>query len=199
VSDVDDLEPADPDAVPDWDDDYLDRVSGRLMFNYDLEKDYAVLGERFDLYGEMNVHNEKHFFHPALSFAHHDLYEHLFARRVDSLRVAEFERLVEFAHELSDDWVAADEEHYSTDFTFVLIAPEVPDDVESFVSSFEDRTLLRYGYNGHYEINLVAVAPDAETVAASPGAGVEEAFRLWEPIEREEPGWFDLITRRLQL
>ena len=34
---------------------------------------------------------------------------------------------------------------------------------------------------------------------ASREAHVEEAFRLWEPIEAEEPGLWQLITRRLQL
>lgn len=185
--------------VPDWDDEYFDRVSDRLMFNYDLERDFQVEGEAFSLYGEMNVHNEKHFMHPALSYAHHDLYEHLFADRRSNLSVADFEKVVDLGHDLADEWIESDEEHYSTDFTFVLVGPDVPEAVASFVSSFTDRNLLHYGYNGHYEINLVAAAPDQKEIVASSGAGVEEAFRLWEPIETEEPSLWKLFTRRMQL
>jgi hypothetical protein len=80
------LEPAEDDPdVPDWDDEYVDRVSDRLMFNYDLEKDHAVDGESFTLYGRMQMHHQKHFFHPVLSFAHHDTYDHVFVRQADGV------------------------------------------------------------------------------------------------------------------
>jgi hypothetical protein len=188
-----------PEDVPDWDDEYLDRVSDRLMFNFDLEKDETVRGERFDMYGELRMQSEKHFFHPSLSFAHHEAREHLFARRVDSPSVSEFERLIDLGHDLADEWIEPNEEHYGTEFTFVLVAPETPDEVGSFVEEFRDRTLLKFGYYGHYETNLVAVAPDAETLVASENADVRTAFATWESIEREEPGLLDLIARRLQL
>jgi hypothetical protein len=194
--------PEDPQAaedVPDWDDEYLDRVSDRLMFNYDLEKDYRVQGERFPLYGQLQVHSKKHFFHPSLSFGHHDAHEHLFVRRTDDATVAAFERLVELGHDLADERITPSEEHYSTDFTFVLVAPSVSESVREFVAEFRDRTLLKYGYYGHYEINLVVVAPEDEAAVSSAEATVEEAFRLWEPIERSEPGLLRLIARRLQI
>lgn len=189
----------DDEDVPDWEDEYVDRVSDRLMFNYDLAKDVQLRDESFGMYGRMKIHNEKHFFHPVLSFAHHDLFEHLFVRRTSAATIAEFERLAEFGHDLAEHWIDADERHYSTDFTFVLVGSEIPDDARSFVSSFSDRTMLKYGYNGHYEISLVAVAPDREELVASDAATVEEAFRLWEPIEKEEPGLWKLFTRRMQL
>jgi hypothetical protein len=185
--------------VPDWDDEYLDRVSDRLMYNYDLEKDYRVRGERFTLYGQLEVHSEKHFFHPSLSFGHHDAREHLFVQRVDGATVADADRLVEVGHELADEWIAANEEHYSTEFTFVLVVPTLSESLREFVDGFRDRTLLKYGYYGHYEVNLVAVAPDEDDVVSSEEATVEEAFRLWEPIEKDEPGLLRLIARRFQI
>ena len=186
-------------SIPDWDDEYVDRVSDRLMFNYDLEKDRTVAGTTFTLYGEMTVDNRKHMFHPSLSFAHHEIREHLFVRRSSGVRTADLERLVELGHELADEWIVADEEHYSTDFTFAVVTDSIPDDVRAFVEEFKDRTLLKYGYYGHYEVNLLVVAPDEDDLVASEEADVEQAFRLWEPIEREEPGLLDLIVRRLQL
>jgi hypothetical protein len=206
VPDIDAASDADPEDshpevadVPDWEDEYLDRVSDRLMHNYDLEKDLTVRGERFPLYGELEVHSEKHFFHPALSFGHHETREHLFVRRAENATVPAFERLVELGHELADEWITANEEHYSTEFTFVLVAPAISESVREFVADFRDRTLLKYGYYGHYEINLVAVAPEREEIVASSEATVEEAFRLWEPIERAEPGLLRLIARRFQI
>lgn len=194
------LEPAEEDPdVPDWDDEYLDRVSDRLMFHYDLEKDVVERTERFSLYAEMRMQNEKHFLHPALSFAHHESYEHLFARRESAVTVEDLESLVSLGHDLVDDYVEPDERHYSTDFVFVLVVDGIPDDVADFVENFSARELLKYGFNGHYEIHLVVVDPDAERIVSSEDAHVEEAFRLWTPIEKEEPGLFQLITRRLQL
>ena len=196
------LEPAEEEPdVPDWDDEYLDRVSDRLMFNYDLEKGYDAGGDRFDLYGEMEMHHEKHFLHPALAFGHHDNYEYVFARREPSLRVETFERLTELGHQLADEWIEADEEHYSTDFVFVLVADGdgIPDAVRDHVSGFKERTMLNHGYYGHYEVHLLAVDPESEEIVSSRGAHVEEAFRLWDPLEEAEPSWWDLLTRRLQL
>ncbi|PSP74185.1 hypothetical protein BRC86_06775 [Halobacteriales archaeon QS_3_64_16] len=185
--------------APDWDEEYVDRVADRLVFNYDLEKDFSVRGERFDLYGRMTIESQKHFFHPALSYGNHGSAEHLFCRRTDRITAADCERLVALGHELAKEYIDADEEHYSTDFTFVLLVPEIPDEVGEFVSGFRDRTLLKFGYYGHYEINLLVVAPDREELVASREAHLKEAFRLWDPIEKEEPGLLDLIARRLQI
>ncbi|ADQ65887.1 hypothetical protein C499_11801 [Halogeometricum borinquense DSM 11551] len=174
--------------VPDWEDSYLDKVSDRLMFNYDLEKDRSVSGERFDLFGEMRIESEKHFIHPALNYANHESHEFLFARRVTHPTVAELERLVGLGHELADgdDWFVADEEHFGTDFTFVLVANEVPADVREFVAEFSDRTLIKFGYYGHYEVNLAVVAPDEEDAVASQNADVAQAFTLWDDVRQTE-------------
>ena len=191
----------DPDEldVPTWEDEYVDRVSDRLMYNYDLEKDRVVDGHRFTLYGRMELHSEKHFLHPAFSFAHHESFEHLFVTHEPRIDEGTLERFVDLGHELADEWIEPNEEHFSTDFTFVLLTEEIPGAVYDHVASFNDRTMLKLGYNGHYEINLVVVAPDREELVSSEGAEVEAAFRLWEPIERKEPGILGLIARRLQL
>lgn len=188
-----------PADVPDWDDEYVDRVSDRLMHNYDLEKDYAVEGERFTLYGQMELVSQKHFLHPAVSIAEHESREHLFVTRVDRVDDRTLDRYVDLGHRLADDWIEADEEHFCTEFTFVVIAPSVPEAVRNRVAGHSERTLLKFGYHGHYEINLIVVAPDTEELVASDNADVVTAFRLWEPIEREEPGILGLIARRLQL
>jgi len=173
--------------IPEWDDEYLDRVADRLKFNYDLRRDERVRGESFPLYGQLLVESRKQFLHPSVNYATQNAQEHLFARRVDAPAVAELERLVELGNELGEAWVDPDEEHRSTDFTFVVVAEELPEDVAGFVEGFRDRTLLKYGYYGHYEVNLAVVAPDRERYAASENADAWRAFVDWETAE-EEPG-----------
>ena len=180
--------------VPVWDDPYLDRVSDRLMYNYSLERDHRLRGERWDLHGEMRVLNQKQFFHPALSYADHESEEYLYARRVERPTVDELERLVDLGHELADEWIDAHEEHYRTDFTFVLVADELPEDVREFVDGQRERTLLKYGYYGHYEVNLVVVAPEQEAYVASQEADVWRAFALWTDTDPDaEPGLLDRL------
>lgn len=188
---------SDSGAVPTWDDEFLETVSGRLMHNYDLEKDYRVDGERFSLYGEMEVHNQKQFLHPSVSFAHHVSYEYLFVRRTERITERELNRLVDLGHGLAEDWIDPDEEHYSTDFTFVTVVPEIPDEIRSTVRGLDERTLLKYGYNGHYEVNLIVAAPEKEESVANDAADVEAAFRTWSDIERQSPGILRRIARRL--
>lgn len=195
----DDLEPVGDPDVPDWDDEYFDQVGDRLMFNYDLEKDRTVHGETYQLYGQLRMESEKQFFLPALNYGHHHAIEHIFAGRRDGITVADLEAWVGTAHEIAADWIEADEEHYSTEFTGVFVVPEVPPDVREFVDGFRDRTLLKLGYYGHYEVNLLVVAPAREQIVASEKADVQDAFRLWEPIEEEAPGLWTMITRRLQI
>ncbi|MFB6101706.1 MAG: hypothetical protein ABEJ73_04000 [Haloplanus sp.] len=186
-----------PDDVPEWDDEYIDRVSGRLMFNYDLDRDYRVDSEAFDLYGRLEIHTQKQFFHPAITYGHHASFEHLFLRRAESLRVAELERLVALADDLADRWIEADEEHYATEFTFVVVVPTIPDDVRDFVASFTGREMLKYGYNGYYETHLAVVAPDAESVVTSRRADVADALTVWEPIESSPTGPLERLKQRL--
>jgi hypothetical protein len=179
-----------PEDVPEWDDEYLDRVGANLMFSFDLEKDRTVRGRTYDLCGTMRVESEKHFFHPSLNYANHASEEYLFAQRRDAVSVADLEALASLARDLADDpqWLVADEEHYGTDFTFVLVVPEIPEAVRDFVEGFSERTLLKYGYYGHYEVNLAVVAPDDESVVASTNADVARAFALWgEPTVTDEP------------
>lgn len=182
--------------VPDYNDEYLDRVSDRLMYSYDLDADVVVDGERFELYAEMRMRNQKQFLHPALSYADHDMMEYLFARRVKSPTVAELERFVEFAHTVADERIEGDEQHYGTDITVVLVADRIPDAAADFVAGFRDRTLLKFGYYGHYEVNLILVSPDDEKLVASEAAEIAEAFRLWEPVEAPDEGFLSRFAKR---
>ncbi|MFB6154639.1 MAG: hypothetical protein ABEJ22_02015 [Haloferacaceae archaeon] len=185
--------------VPDWDDEYFDRVSDRLMNNYDLEKDRRVAGERFDLYGHLRIENQKQFLHPSINFANHHVHEHLLATRLDGVARRDLERLVDLGHELAGEWIEADEEHQGTDFTFVVVTDDVPDEVRSFVAGFSDRTLLRYGFHGHYELNLGVVAPDREDAVASEHADVVRAFTLWDDAApTESPGLLSRLVSRLR-
>jgi hypothetical protein len=182
--------------VPDYDDEYFDRVSDRLMYSYDLDRDVTVDAEHFDLYAEMRMRNQKQFLHPALSYADHDMMEYLFARRTPAPTVDELKRLVAFAHDVADERVEGDEQHFGTDITIVLVADRIADDVAAFVDGFRDRTLLKFGYYGHYEVNLVVVAPDDERLVASEAADVADAFRLWEPVEPPAEGFFSRFAKR---
>ncbi len=184
--------------VPDWNDDYLDRVSDRLMFNYDLERDRRVDGETYTLYGRMRIESQKQFLHRSINYANHDAAEHLFAARRPTVSVADLERAVERGHELADRWIEPDETHYGTDFTFAFVTDAVGDDVREFVSGFRDRTLLKFGYYGHYEINLVVVAPEAEEIVASRSADVAQAFALWDDVQVGSPGLLSRLLGRLR-
>ncbi|GAA0725006.1 hypothetical protein J2744_002731 [Halorubrum trapanicum] len=183
-------------AVPDYDDEYLDRVSDRLMYSYDLDRDVVVAGERFEMTAEMRVRNQKQFLHPSLSYADHDMMEHVFARRASTPSVDGLERLVAFAHDVADERVEAHEEHYGTDVTVALVVDRIPDDVAAFVDGFRDRTLLKFGYYGHYEVNLVVVAPDRQDLVASENADTAAAFRLWERVDPPDEGLLSRFAKR---
>jgi hypothetical protein len=173
-------------GVPDWENEYLDRVSDRLMYSYDLEKDRRVRGERFDLYGRIEVENHKQFLHPAITYGHHEKVGHLFVRRTDRVTVADLDRLADLAEELAEEWIDPDERHFETEFVFALVANEIAETVAERVEALESRTLLSYGYHGHYWVRFVVVSPETETVVASPGADVAAAFRLWAGGGNEE-------------
>ncbi|ALG81029.1 hypothetical protein [Halanaeroarchaeum sulfurireducens] len=188
-----------PPDVPDWEDEYIDRVSDRLMHNYDLEREVTVHGEPFGLAGEMRLESEKHFFHPSLNYANHEAREYLYARRQEHVTVSDLEHLVEVGHDIATERVERRDDHFSTDVTFVLVVPSIEPAVADFVQNFSDRTLLWFGFHGHYEINLAVVSPDEQHSVASPNADVVTAFETWEEIEPESPGLLKLIARRLEI
>lgn len=173
-------------GVPDWDDEYIDRVSDRLMYSYDLEKDRRVRGERFELYGRLEVENRKQFLHPSITYGHHEKVAHLFVRRADRATAADIDRLADLGETLAEEWIEPDERHYETEFVFALVVPDVSPEVAERVVDLESRTLLSYGLHGHYWVRFVVASPESETVVASPGADVAAAFRLWS--EGEENG-----------
>ncbi|MEY7851397.1 hypothetical protein AB7C87_19610 [Natrarchaeobius sp. A-rgal3] len=199
------VEPADEpslraaEGVPDWEDEYVDRVADRLFVNYDLEKDYGVESERFDLYGELRIESSKHFLHPSVTYANHEAYEHLFVTRESRVSEDRLESLVDLGHDLADEWIDANEDHFSTTFTFVVVAPEIPDEIETFVEGFSERTLLKFGYNGEYKIRLAVAAPEREAFVSSPGAEIEPAFVHWETPEENAGGPLRRLAGRLGL
>ncbi|MFC5971715.1 hypothetical protein ACFPYI_10260 [Halomarina salina] len=179
-----------PRERPTWEDPYLDGVAARLQFNYDLARDERVRGVRFPLYGRLEMDSHKQFLHPAISYGHQYSYEHLYVDRRPRVGVEDLEAFVSLAHDLAED-IEVDEEHYATDFTFAVVVEDLPDEVASFVANHDDRTMLKYGYNGHYEVNLVAVVPDEQRVVDSDVA-VAEAFHHWDD-EQETTGVLDQL------
>lgn len=175
----------DPSDRPTWDDPYLDDVAARLQFNYDLARDERVRGVTFPLYGRLEMDSHKQFLHPAISFGHQYSYEHLYVDRRPRVSVEDLEAFVTLGHDLAAE-IDADEEHFATTFTFVVVVEDLPDEAASFVANHSDRTMLKYGYNGHYEVSLVAVVPDERRVVHS-DVGVAEAFDHWAD-ERERGG-----------
>ncbi len=185
-------------AIPEWDDEYIDRVAHQLVYSYDLEKDHRLGGQRWDLYAEMRVVSHKQVLHPALSYADHETEEFVFLRREPRPTVDNLERLVELGHEVADERIVADEEHFETEISFVLLADELSDDVREYVSGFRDRTLLRFGYYGHYEINLVVVVPEEETQVASEVADIVNGVTLWEAEPDSDAGFVSRVVDRFR-
>lgn len=190
------LPPALEEALPALEDDYLARVARRLVSSYDLKSTAEAGGATFDLGGELRVESSKHLFHPSVSYANHHMREHLYADRRASVSREDLEELVELGHELADRRVEPSSEHKATEFTFVVVAPSIPDDVESFVRGFKDRTLLKYGLHGHYEIHCCVVAPDRQAVVASGRTEIDEAFVVWRSPEKKR-GWFGRLLASL--
>lgn len=186
------------DDLPSWDDDYLQRVAERLKFNYDLEREYTAGGDAFEMYGRLYVQSQKQFLHQSLNWANYETVEHLFVQRVDGVSTADLDALVDLGHELADDWIEPDEEHQGTDFTFVLVVPTIPESVHRYVDGFRDRTLLKYGYYGAYEVNLAMVAPDRQDAVGSSEADVAAAFELWRDLEAEPSGLFGRLRELLR-
>jgi hypothetical protein len=183
-------------GVPDWDDEYIDRVADKLMHSYDLSRETDVRGEVFDLYGEMHIERQKQLFHPSVNYANHDSEEYLFVRRERRIRRTDLDSIIDLGHTLADEWIKTDETHFSTDFTFVLITPEITAEVREFVDGFRDRTLFKLGFRGHYEVNLVVVAPDEQDIVKSKNADVGVAFTLWG--KPESRGLLKRLSNRLR-
>lgn len=169
------------------------------MFNYDLEKDRTVDDTTYEMYGILEVESRTHVLHPLLDYGNHFSYEHLFVRRVDSVGIVDLESAIERGHDLADRWIVPDQEHYCTDLTFVFVTGSISDDVASFVPGFRDRNFIKFGYHGHYEINLVVVAPEIEAIVRSKNADVHRAFRTWGDVENvERPGLIGRILASLR-
>ncbi len=175
---------------------YLDRVADRLEHSYDLDRDRRIREESFELYGHLLIEHRKQFFHPSITYADHGSHEHLFVRHTPSVRRDDLERQVELGHTLAEEWIDPDETHYGTEFTFVLIADEITESARGFVDGFRDRTLIKLGFHGHYEVNLVVVAPDDRDIVESKNADVETVFAPWRDPEPES--LFDRFVGRLK-
>ncbi len=186
---------ADPGATtrPTWDDHYLDELAARLAHSYDLQKDRQINSRSFPLYGYLELHRQKQVLHPALSFAHHQLYEHVLVTTTDTISQQTVSDLVELGHTLADEWIDPGEEHYSTEFSFGVVTDHIPKAVTTAVSTIDERTMLKYGFNGHYDINIIVVAPEQEALIANDTADIAEAFRHWPPADASPGGLFDRL------
>ncbi len=186
-----------PEHIPELTDPYVEAVGQRLVHNYDLEGDYTVNGERFDLYGYLEVHNQRQVLHPALSVGHHESREHVFLKRTETLSEADLDRMIELGHALAEEWITADEEHYSTEFIFVFVCSSLSDPVSNRIEELDERTLLKFGYHGHYDIHIAAVDPAQQHLVSNAAFNLTEAVRTWEPVGGTDSGLMPRVVRRL--
>ncbi|WP_330630960.1 hypothetical protein [Halocatena halophila] len=166
---------------------YLERVLDRLRHSYDLTADRTVDGRTFDWYGHCRIEHQKSFLHPSISYGDHASLDHLFVQRRDGVEQSDLTEFAEVAHSIASDWIDPSPTHYETSFTFAVLVPELSPTVESFVSEFTDRTLLRYGLHGRYDVAFVVAAPSDQQMAASPEAEVARAFSFTELDPPEKP------------
>lgn len=186
-----------PGHIPELTDPYLETVGQRLVHNYDLESDYTVNGEQFDLYGYLEVHNKRQVLHPALSVGHHEAREHVFLKRTETLSEADLDRVIELGHALAEEWITADEEHYSTEFIFAFVTTSLAAPVSNRIEELDERTLLKFGYHGHYDIHIAAVDPTQQHLVSNAAFDLTEALRTWDPVSGTDPGLVTRLVRRL--
>lgn len=182
---------------PEWERDYLNRLAGRIVHSYDLEKNKHIRGFDFTLYASFEAQRHKQLFHPAISYAEHNLYEYLFVNEYDTVTIETVDQLIDLGHELADDWIDADDDHYATEFSFGLIVPSIPDDIRQYVSRIDERTMLRYGFDGHYDIHIIVVAPEEQSIVATDRAEIQAAFIEWDTQSRST-GIFSSLLDQLR-
>lgn len=139
---------------------YIKILNERLSCYFDTEKEITTLGEKYDLFARLTVHNEKYFGSKSVKLWRAENYEYLFAKCYSSFTENNFYSFTGQLKKAVDFYVKPHSEHMESIVTGIIIVEQEPDlRTQSLIQSFHYRKNYKLTLHGWSEIRLILVIP----------------------------------------
>lgn len=160
---------------------YIEELEKKLVYNFDLCRDYKVNGEKYDLFAKYHLRSEKYFFSKSAKIYGIENNEYILIKTFTSFDKDDFDLYKNRIIKAIDKLVEAHGEHMSSIVTAVIVVEEFQDrikkDVLERISSFKYHKSFSFGLRGWVDIRILLVSlNDGLVLTNKKGKEVREVY-----------------------
>lgn len=147
---------------------YLENVSEKLKYNFDLIEIPEFDGIKFSLAAKSNIRNERFVATKGTVIYAYENNEYCFIRVMDDVTLEGVDDTFNALKKAMDDFVVPNDEHMSTVFTgIILTTGNVDANLEDIIKKFKYQKSYKLGFHGWTSIRLVVVEISSGKVITS--------------------------------
>jgi len=164
---------------------YLDIIENRLSGYFSIQKHINLHGQFIDLFGTLEVQNEKYFVSKSIKLWRAENYEYVFLKALNSdLTEQTLQEFIKYLQDAIINFVKPHSDHMESLITGVLIVDQEPDSqLQKQISSFRYRKNFKLTLEGWAEIRLILVVPSTNKVVANRRG--KEVKRFYTPVFKQ--------------
>lgn len=144
---------------------YIKDIEEKLSYYYNVERDFTLHNNTYDLYACSNVSNAKYMGSKKLVIYAYDNNSHVYLKKCETLKKHDIENILNDDAQFLLEGTSVNDEHMSTHYTIVFVTnDDVSDDVKNFVKRYRKQKSFAFGFKGWSSIGVVVVSLSQKTV-----------------------------------
>lgn len=140
-------------------DEYIDIISEKLTYNYNVEKEKDLNGTMFDLHAICNVNNSKFIGSKKIVVYAYDNNSYIYVKNFKTLSIEDVRNVLDANAEKLLTSTQVDSEHMSTHYTIVFVTESsLPSELKNFIKKYRKQKSYAFGFKGWSSIGVVLVS-----------------------------------------
>ncbi|MFV0499677.1 MAG: hypothetical protein ACK5NF_06595 [Bacilli bacterium] len=158
---------------------YIDDVSERLSFYYDIKSDQIINNTFFDLYAVSNVQNSKYMGSKKVVVYAYNNNSYIYIKKEKVITIDSIVEVLDKNVEILLNQSRDDDNHMSTHYTFVFVSDTTIDnETIKFVKKYRKQKSYSFGLNGWSSIGIILISLNNNTVINNKDAKrIAKAFK----------------------
>ena len=144
---------------------YLNYICRIHNSNFDLQKDYLLINETYNLFGYSKFTLGRTFISQKDIIDRYDSHEYILLKYYPCLSNNDLNNTINNLPKITNALVKPDKFHKSTYITYILATDSLPLDFSSkIIKKFKDNRIYKYYLQGFSEIRLLLIDLNKETI-----------------------------------
>lgn len=162
---------------------YIEELENKLMRNFDLNRDYKIDDEEYDLFARYYLRSEKYFLTKSAKIYGMESNEYILVKKYSYLDNRRFDAFTNKMIDSIDKLVEPHEEHMASIITGVILIDKLQDEIDDIllkkISKFKYHKGFSLGLKGWVDVRIILVSlKDRLIIANKKGKEVSEVYSI---------------------